>query len=203
MDYCSLAYRCPELVSRLCSICGRSELNIALVVEEETDQLANNKVPTNTEWPARWHTIQPTFELLLQLFQDFCLRMIVRFCSSAGSGEDRQVCTNILAALEKEDLDFIFLETELPLVCKQVHLLTWFEGLYWKCHYSICKIHVLCGCFISVLVGELYCAWSLAESQLEEFRLWCFRGTTDRNKLHYTSFIWSMLRVSELHACTV
>lgn len=50
MDYCSLAYRCPELVSRLCSICGRSELNIAWVVEEETDQLANNKVPT---WPAR------------------------------------------------------------------------------------------------------------------------------------------------------
>lgn len=50
--------------------------------------------------------------------------MIVRFCSSADSGQDRQVCTNTLAALEKEDLDFIFLETELPLVCKQVHLLT-------------------------------------------------------------------------------
>lgn len=42
--------------------------------------------------------------------------MIARFCDSANSGEDRQVCTNILAVLEKEDLCFIFHGTELPLV---------------------------------------------------------------------------------------
>lgn len=42
--------------------------------------------------------------------------MIANFCSSADSSEDRDVCTNILAVLDKEDLCSFFRATEVPMV---------------------------------------------------------------------------------------
>lgn len=42
--------------------------------------------------------------------------MITKFCSSASSGQDNEVCARILSVMEKDDIVKIFDGTEIPVV---------------------------------------------------------------------------------------